>query len=655
MLGHRRLAGLLLLLPGALTVYLAFNAGGFFPTAPGIAACALAIALVLRVTVAPRPFEGFGPWAATAAAATGLLCVWVLVSSAWSDAPGRAVLELSRGLLYLFAFVLFASLARVHSRLSWGVRGLAAGIYVVCGAGLITRIAPDVWPVSPNVANNRLSYPITYWNALGLLAAVGIVLCLHLACSEREPRAARVLGAAALPALGTTLLFTFSRGGIAATAVAVVAYLALGRPRALATGVLASAPVTAIALKAAYDADRLSTYTPTGPEAVHQGHHVALAVGLCTAAGLLLRAVMLMLDDRLAWVRLSSGARRQVRTGAAVAAAVAAVALTVGLDLPGRVDRQYHRFVNGTELPDTADLRTRLGDPGNNGRLPLWRVSLDEFRASPLHGHGAGTFANLWARDRGIAFDAHDGHSLYLETMGELGVVGLVLVLAVVLTLLAGLLTRRRGPDRALYSALFAAVLAWALHAGIDWDWEMPVVTLWVFALGGAALASAPDDRRAPSVPGRLVRVVVAIGVLVLAVTPALAAVSQSRLDAAVRAFKRGDCRTAVDQALGASAALGARAEPFEILSYCDARAGLGALARQQMERAIARDRGNWEYHYGLAIVQGATGVDPRLEAREALALNRFEPLAREAVRMFGTADPRKWKRRALSARLTVR
>jgi hypothetical protein len=30
---------------------------------------------------------------------------------------------------------------------------------------------------------------------------------------------------------------------------------------------------------------------------------------------------------------------------------------------------------------------------------------------------------------------------------------------------------------------------AWAVHAGLDWDWEMPAVTLPALALGAAAIA----------------------------------------------------------------------------------------------------------------------------------------------------------------------
>ena len=73
-----------------------------------------------------------------------------------------------------------------------------------------------------------------------------------------------------------------------------------------------------------------------------------------------------------------------------------------------------------------------------------------------------------------------------------------MLILVVVIGMLAGLATRIRGPGRPLYAALFALTLAWAIHQAVDWDWQMPAVTLGIFMLAGLALARPADGR-----PGR--------------------------------------------------------------------------------------------------------------------------------------------------------
>src|SRR3989449_10568745 len=103
------------------------------------------------------------------------------------------------------------------------IRRLVIGISIVCAAGLISRLAPDVWHPAPDVANERLSYPVTYWNALGLLAVVGFIFSFHLTCTLHERRLVSLLAASALPLLAATLFFTFSRGAIAVGVVGVIA------------------------------------------------------------------------------------------------------------------------------------------------------------------------------------------------------------------------------------------------------------------------------------------------------------------------------------------------------------------------------------------------------------------------------------------------
>ncbi|MDQ3276500.1 MAG: hypothetical protein M3Q39_16105, partial [Actinomycetota bacterium] len=100
------------LLPGALVVVFGFQAGGFFPGTVALVAVALAIVLVLRLTLAQRPFAGLSLPLAIAGAGLGLFAVWTLVSSVWSEAPGRALLEYDRVLLYLLAFLVLGSVVR---------------------------------------------------------------------------------------------------------------------------------------------------------------------------------------------------------------------------------------------------------------------------------------------------------------------------------------------------------------------------------------------------------------------------------------------------------------------------------------------------------------------------------------------------------------
>jgi hypothetical protein len=649
----------LLMLPGLLAAALSFSAGGYFPGAPAAVAVLLAVALALRLTLAARPAEGLTPWVVVAGSAMALLAVWVLASAFWSGAPARALLEFDRVLAYLLALILFGLTARTPSGVRWLVRGLALGWFAACVGGFVSRTLPATLSVPPDYAEDRLSYPLTYWNAMGLVAMLALILCTHLASSEREPVAARILGAAAAPLVGATLLLTFSRGAIAAGAIGLLAYFAAARPRLLASGLLAAGPATAVAIGAAYKSELLASAGYAAPAGAAQGERLALITAGCMLGAAVLRLSLLPLDTLSIRARLPSRARRPALAAAAALAALAVLGVAlavVRLDALGTAERQYARFVEGNSLSQQGgEVRSRLTDTGNNGRLANWGVALAEYRAEPIGGRGAGTFQLTWSRDRSEALEAREGHSLYIEVLSELGLVGAGLLAVGLGAIFLGVLLRCRGPDRAVHGAVLAAGVAWALHAGIDWDWEMPALTLWLFALGGAILAAptAPDGAGGAGT-GRNARLVLSLGCLVLAVTPALVGLSQLRLVDAVAALKRGDCPEAIDEALASNDALSARPEPFEVIGYCDAKLGFGPLASQALEQAIARDPDNWELHYGLSLVKGAFRVDPRPAARTALRLNPRGALPRDAARRFRTDDPREWERRARTARLPI-
>jgi hypothetical protein len=231
--------------------------------------------------------------------------------------------------------------------------------------------------------------------------------------------------------------------------------------------------------------------------------------------------------------------------------------------------------------------------------------------------------------------------------LSELGVVGLALLAFVILMIASATLARSRRRNRTVYRVVLAAGIAWALHAGLDWDWEMPAVTIWVFALGGSVLAT--HERAVPILrtPTLRVRGAVALSCLAVAVVPALVFVSQTRLDQSLTAFARGDCTKAIDAARSSSSALGARAEPYEVIGYCEANLGFPRRGLRAMRKALDRDPNNWEFHYGLAVMRAASGLDPRREARIALRLNPLDPTTNDAVARFRTTSEASWRHRA--------
>jgi O-antigen ligase len=131
-------------------------------------------------------------------------------------------------------------------------------------------------------------------------------------------------------------------------------------------------------------------------------------------------------------------------------------------------------------------------------RYDYWRVALRALAAEPLHGVGAGGWAVWWLRYRTVNAFAQDAHSLPLQTLAELGLVGAALLLA----FFAGIALAARAAHRgapALAAGPIAAFVVYAAHAPLDWEWQMPAVTIVALVLAGSLLALAEGAARPPA------------------------------------------------------------------------------------------------------------------------------------------------------------
>jgi O-antigen ligase len=642
---------LVLLAPASL-LYLSFNAGGYFPSAPGFVAIVFAQALILRTTLARRPFEGFDRALAIPLVGLVLYAAFQLLSVLWAHASSQALDAYSRTLLYVLALVLFGSVRYTRERAGWLLRAVVAGLTAVCLVGLISRVLPHTWPTASSFFADRLNYPLTYWNAEGMVAAIVLILGFHLSADRDEHWSVRVIAAAVLPGAAATLLLTFSRGAMGAAVIGLLAYCLLTRFSTLPTALLAVAAPIAIAVRSAWDATALSSPHPTSPTAISQGHHVAIVVGACMVGAGLLRGALLLADRQIAdSAAVRKPPRRAVQLGAGVCAGVVVLVLALIAGAGGFAQREYDKFVHGTNERHVVQIRDRLTDPANDGRLPLWKAALDVYDTQKLRGTGAGTYQQHFPRYRGASVYVVDAHSLYLQSLAELGVVGFVLILIVVLGILAGLGARIRGPDRPLYAALFAMALAWAVHQAFDWDWQMPAVTLSLFILAGLALARPNDGRVGLSgLPAG--RTLVALGWLVLAVGPLLVGTSYARLQSSAQELKHGECARAKQEAISSLSLSAKRPLAYTVIGVCDLEQGFAQSAVPAMAEAARLEPESWETQFWLAVARAAAGIDPHAAIRRAIALNPGEAGLRNAARKLSSGDPRAWERAAPRLRL---
>lgn len=498
-------------------VLLAFASGGYFPAATAAGGAASFVGLGLLLLVRP-PRGGLPARALVALGALAGLAAWSAISAGWSPVPDTPLLDMQRTMLYLalFALGLLAAEgggARGAGVLVWTLLGV---IVIVCGAGLLSRLEPGIVhaaPVLAGVADTRLSYPLGYWNALGALATIGAVLAIGLSADPRAPRVARAPAAGAAVGLLVAMYLSLSRGAWLAFLAGLVALIVLSRHR---WTLLASLAVVGCGTVAALIAPRLlsigsTVSTDAGfPTRRDDGVTIAIAVimGLVAAAQARIAGIVLAPGTRVAAVRAW-------RLALAGAGAVIVVVVLAGLlvrngagdrvtsaavsDTSSFVSRQWDDFLSPAPAPVDQGTARLLSTTGSRG--DTYRVALDGFAAQPLRGEGAGSFEVRFMRTRHVVEKLRDAHSLPLQTLSELGLVGFALLLAfvgAVAVALARAVGGRGALRRSQSAAVGAAFVVWLVHACLDWDWEMPALTGTALVLGATLFAAA---RRRPKAP----------------------------------------------------------------------------------------------------------------------------------------------------------
>ena len=603
----------------------------------GLAAWLVVVALILlgfasRAALA-RPFY----WA------TGLILGFSLLSalsSLWSGSVELSVIEADRGLVYLGFFLAAFLIAQTDQRRQRFAEGLAISLAVVALLALVSRLLPHVLAVDASFNTTaRLAYPLGYWNADG--AAFGIAAVLLLWTSRHAAwTGLRRLSAALLPAVLLALYLTYSRGGLLTLAVAVVCTLALSRDRLWLFGTLAIGALGALPAVLAVQARRSLADNIANQAAVDQGLTVLLILLAGTAVALALFAALRWAERREG--RLTGRAVELSRNPAllrGVAAAAAVVAIGLAIAIGGRAWDQFSS--SDVQFPNQPE--QHFSQFSGAGRHDFYRVAIDTFGEKPLLGSGAGTYQFAWNENRSIAQPVHNAHSLYLESFAELGIVGGLLVLALVGVLLwTGFAAWRDAPhpQRERYAALFAATLAFAVSAGLDWFWELPGLGAVFFLASGvlvaarcSQLAAAPDP--ALIARGEDRRFGLAVAGLAIAWIAAVALIGPLLVDREINASQSaaadGDLTSAVGHAKTARSI-----EPFAASPYVQ----LGLLAESQSEydvaaerltQAIDREDRNWQLYYLRSRVEEEAGdrAAARADLEHARRLNPLEKCLR--------------------------
>ncbi len=489
----------------------------------GVLACGIALGLLPRSRSPRAAWPLLGALAAYAG--------WTALSLLWTQSSELTSVELARALDYLGLVVLAGA---VLTRDSWraAIAGLGFGALCVCVVALGSRLDPGLLgrdSVAGFLHSDRLSRPFGYWNAVAAWGAMCTALALTWSAHD-SVRLRRALALALVPVAVTTTYLTYSRAGVAGTALAVIAALALSRNRlTVAIHAAVAAAGSALAIAAVRNSTQIVHATGTrGAGMVFSA--LVLAGVSCAGAALLTRGIG---ADRF---RLPARARRPLL--AILALVVIVPAAAVGPHLASRAWHSFSRTPGGTLTP-AADPTLRLSSL-QSSRYVVWKSAIKAFDAHPLDGTGAGTFEYWWNQHGTTGEFVRDAHNIWLENLAELGLPGLLLIIGVAasaVSLALGVRVRaRRGASVGAAAAVLAMLVVYLLHATVDWMWESTAVTVLALASIGALSARLSYGRLRLPLPARAPLALLAAGVAVFQVPGILSSSDIRHSQAAARA-----------------------------------------------------------------------------------------------------------------------
>lgn len=619
-----------------LIAYLGIEGGGYDPLVHDQVGIAVWWVLLAGVLVGALPSRRPGTLALAGLGLLTAFVAWTALSLTWTESVEKTSADLARVATYLgvFGLALF-SRDREHARRA--VAAVAAGIVFIAAIALLSRLHPAWFPGADQTAQfltgnrERLSYPLHYWNGLAALVAIGAPLVLHWAARARTTFW-RAAATAALPALALTAFFTLSRAGIAAAVVAVVLFVALTSDRIALLPTLALSGLGGLVLiLAAASRDALQDGL-LNATAESQGDSLLVIVILVCLAVAGLRAGLDLATrgrSRPAWTRVP---RRQALIVAGVGAMVVLI-VAGAAGAPGRVSDGWGEF---KEKGSPGKGTERLSSTAGQNRYQLWSAAVKENASEPLTGTGSGTFEYWWTRNADVPEIVRDTHSLYLQTLGELGIVGFALLLGFLGVVLGAgtVLLLRAGPgERSLPAAALAGCVAFCITAAFDWMWQLPVLPVALLLLASVLLGGglrAPGegegDERGLALAPRLGVMVLSLAAIVAIAIPlaSTSLVRSSEADA-----RAGDLDAALEEARTAQNVQPGAASPRLQQALVLEQLGDFPAAVEAARAATEREPTNWRTWLVLARIEAENGqaaAAVRAYA-EAKSLNPLSPL----------------------------
>jgi hypothetical protein len=424
-------------------------------------------------------------WGALTLTLMGVLVAVTAASITWAVEPSGAWVEANRTLSYLATMVAGVALVRLFPQ-RWPslLGGVVLASVVVCGYALLTKVFPG--SLNPDEIYARLREPFGYWNAVGLMAAAAGPACLWLGARRSGHAAVSALAYPALGLLVVALLLAYSRGALLALAVGCAVWFAVVPLRLRGVAVLAtSAFCGGLVAFWAFASNPLSTDNVVLADRTAAGHELGIAL---VAMLLVLLVAGLGIGFASAQRAPSLDARRQAGVLVLVLLALVPVAIVGALALSSRglSGSLSNGWTNLTDphangnITNSPDRLTAVGSV----RARYWNEALKIAKAHKALGVGAGGYATVRPRYRTDTLDVRHAHGYVVQTLADLGAVGMAVSLALLAAWLAaatrtvGLWGPGRGapwtPERVGMATLLSICVVFGVHSFVDWTWFVP-------------------------------------------------------------------------------------------------------------------------------------------------------------------------------------
>ncbi|MDP9308383.1 MAG: O-antigen ligase family protein [Actinomycetota bacterium] len=362
---------------------------------------------------------------------------------------------------------------------------------------------------------------------------------------------------------------------------------------------------------------------------------IVLALGLATRVRRPLAAVPVLVllptlyftYSRGAWLALGAGGAaalalamprlpRRLMVAVAIAVLCVGALALVRVGGPSGAIREFSHAGPSVK----ADRSRRLFSLSGSSRAQYWHVAWRDYRQHPWLGSGAGSFQRYWLQSRPAALPVLDAHSLYLETLAELGPVGLGLLAALLALPVAAAAIARRN---LLVAPAFGGYVAYLVHAAQDWDWELPAVTLAALGCAAALLILAGREPRSPF--GRQTQAAALVTTVLLALIALGALAGNETLAAANASLDADNPARAARDARWAKQLAPWSPDPWRL--HGEALLSQGNLngAKRDFLTALRKDPSDWDTWVDLTLV--TQGAEQKRAVEHAQRLNPLEQI----------------------------